>query len=123
MVALRMLCAMLLVFLGFAHKPIVASAASLPASASFVLPDGTVASLCLPGHDGAKDSHVDRGCDACRLASSIALPESCAEAQRVAGRPADDLFALPAGSFRRLNFPPSAPPRGPPSLPVSFNAA
>ena len=122
-VALRMLCAMLLVFLGFAHRPITASAAPLPDAASYALPDGSVASLCLPGQDGKQDKHVDSGCEACRLVSGIAMPEPSADAVPVVRRATAVLFVFAEESFHRLNFPPSAPPRGPPSVPVSFGAA
>ena len=122
-VALRILCAMLLVFLGFAHKPITASAFQLPDAASYSLPDGSIASLCLPGEGGKQDKHVDSGCEACRLAAGIAMPTPPAEAMEIV-RPATAIaFAFAIESVHRLSFPPNAPPRGPPVIPVSFGAA
>lgn len=118
-----MMCVMLLVFLGFAHKPIVASAAPLPVMASFVLPDGTIASLCLSDHDGKQGKHVDTGCEVCRLASSFAIPAPPAEVGEIVRSPTVAAFAFAAESLDRLNFPPNAPPRGPPSIPLSFQMA
>jgi hypothetical protein len=108
---------MLLVSLAMAHKP----AMSAPAAdmASYVLPDGSVASLCLPDQDGKQGQHPDRGCEACRIASSIALPAPIADAEDIELRSSAVLFVFAPERFHRLNFPPNAPPRGPPSFQVS----
>ena len=73
---LRIFCAALLLSLGFAHKPVYAGSLSDPASSYFELPDGSFPSICF---DGGKDSHHPQktawnGCEACRIASSVALP-------------------------------------------------
>lgn len=120
-IALRMFCAMLLVSLAFAHRP--AMAAPVMDMASYVLPDGSVSSLCLPGEDGKQDKHVDRGCEACRIASSIAMPLPPADAENITAGVAAIIFAFAPERFHRLNFPPNAPPRGPPSFQVSFVTA
>jgi hypothetical protein len=63
----RMLCALSLLLVAFAHKPLILSAtASAYAGvdiAEFVLPDGTLPDLCL---DGEEDSHhsVSNHCEA-----------------------------------------------------------
>ncbi len=47
--AVRMLCALALVFVAFAHKPITTASADQIDLAAYTLPDGTVPVLCLPG--------------------------------------------------------------------------
>lgn len=81
---LRILCATLMLSLGFAHKPAVAIAAtSVALDESYRLPDGSFAEIC-EGHTGVQTAH-ERGranhsdmpslfCEACLLASSILLP-------------------------------------------------
>lgn len=123
MIALRMICAMLLVFLGFASRPITAAATPLPDVAGYVLPDGTVSSLCLSGQADEQGKHAGIRCEACRLASSVALPVPPAEAREIARTPTTLAFAFAPESLGRLIFPPNAPPRGPPSIPVFVDAA
>ena len=52
-IALRLLCAMLLVVLGFAHRPVSASAMPMDMSA-YALPDGTMPTICIPDESGGK---------------------------------------------------------------------
>lgn len=118
-ITLRILCAMLLVFLGFAHRPFMSTASAQDMS-GYVLPDGSIASLCLPDQDGKQGKHVDHGCEACRIASNIAIPLPPLEAEDVVRASVTVSFILAPEQFHRLNFPPSAPPRGPPAIPVSF---
>ncbi len=81
---LRIFCAMLMLSLGFAHKPALAAAPAVALDESYRLPDGTFAEICL-GHSGGVDaSHAKDGpahssdailfCEACLLASSILVP-------------------------------------------------
>jgi hypothetical protein len=77
----RAMIVVALTMIGFAHKPV---AAELPASiqyAAYTLPDGTLPILCVTvtGDEdisgqpkGAAHSY---GCDACRLAASVLVPE------------------------------------------------
>lgn len=118
-IALRILCAMLLVALGFAHKPTLAPASQNPDMASYVLPDGSVASLCLPDEDRKQDRHVDRDCEACRIASAIAIPQAPIDGEEIARLATIITRVFAPEAFHRLNFPPNAPPRGPPAIQVS----
>ncbi|ANL38299.1 hypothetical protein AMC82_PD00955 (plasmid) [Rhizobium phaseoli] len=115
--ALRIFCAMLLVLLGFAHRPVVA--APVADLAMYVLPDGSIPSLCQSDHDGKPTKHVDRDCEACRIASSIVIPLPPGTAEVIVRKLETVTFAFAAERFHHLNFPPNAPPRGPPALPVS----
>lgn len=80
---LRMLCAVVMLSLGFAHKPVVAVAAPVIAlDEAYRLPDGSFAEICaahsdIEAHAKGKTDH--RGmiwplCEACLLAASILLP-------------------------------------------------
>lgn len=117
--AVRILCVLALLFVGLSHKP-PAIANPIPASelAQYVLPDGTMATLCLPSEDGkARHGSHDQGsgCEACRLSASFFLPLPT----DVAGKPVRHEIAriiLPRSeAFYRQLFPPNSAPRGPPS--------
>jgi len=115
----RMLCALSLLLVAFAHKPIVSSATAAAYAdvniAEFVLPDGTLPDLCLDS--GKTGEHASAGhCEACRIVSSVDLPSPFGAYlinRWSAG--ADLAVALNA----RVTHPvlrPSASPRGPPSF-------
>ncbi len=122
--ALRILCAVALVFVGLAHQaPIAAAGDAGPAElAQYVLPDGTLPTLCVTVTDapdqGQHDKTHSHGCEACRIGASILLPAPA----DVAGAPIPFAVAveLPirAESFPRRLFPPNSGPRAPPSDPI-----
>ena len=77
--ALRIVCALLMLSLGFAHKPVQAA----PVAAfdeAYRLPDGTFAEICsehLPKTQSQHGKHEGSAilfCEACLLASSILVP-------------------------------------------------
>lgn len=115
--ALRIICAMLLVSLAFAHRPV--SAAPVVDLSIYALPDGSIGTLCLSGEDGKTGKHVNHGCEACRLSSACAMPTLSGVAEDISPDEAAVIFAFAPERFHRLNFPPNAPPRGPPAFPVS----
>jgi hypothetical protein len=112
---LRLFCALLLVALGFAHKPVPAFAAGPVPGPVYALPDGSIADICYGDEAGSAKKHaLDQGCDACRLAASTILPIVEIDAHV----PQPDLRSAPLAwdaAFQRLLLPPSASPRGPPS--------
>jgi len=114
---LRIFCVMLLVFSGLGHRPMAAMAApSLdPAVTAYVLPDGSVSTLCATDTDDSKPvKHVDRGCEACRISSSTILPRPQFEAGAIVRTLSAEPFVAKHEQFHRLIFPDNAPPRGPP---------
>lgn len=117
-VALRIVCAMLLVFLSLAHRPMIVAEAATDQFETLILPDGSVASLCLADSGDTKPAkHVDHGCEACRISSGVVLPTPFDGAGAII-RSASAAVLLPRPEqFRKLLFPPNAPPRGPPSVP------
>lgn len=85
----RIFCAVLMLSLGFAHKPVEAAIPTAAFDESYRLPDGTFAEICFghaeqgssvdsAGHAGDASGHLDISgklfCEACLLASSILLP-------------------------------------------------
>ena len=118
----RILCAVALLCVGFAHKPpvLLAAPSSLPFEelAQYVLPDGSLPVLCLPSEDG-KTKHQDHtygsGCEACRLSASIILtsPDN-AQGEPIFREIDGNLPSRIEAHYRQL-FPPNAFPRGPPS--------
>lgn len=115
--AVRMLCALALVFVAFAHQPVSAAPAQ-PDLSAYTLPDGSLPVLCLTDTGGDKDHHSSawhgNGCEACRLASSVILPMP----PMTAGQKVEPLQSLAnkreAALIARHAYPPSAPPQAPP---------
>lgn len=114
----RMLCALSLLLVAFAHKPLTLAAAASAYDgvniAEFVLPDGTLPDLCLSDEEDGHHSTYNH-CEACRILASADLPSPVGASvvnllRSTAGlkRPSDVRFAR---SFLR----PDASPRGPPS--------
>jgi len=114
---LRIFCAVLLLSLGFSHKPLYAQPSTDPAGSYYVLPDGTFAGLCIGNADRGKPekSWFGGGCDVCRLASSVLLPTLAADhAALLRGDRGIDFpvrAAFPGRAIER----PGSPVRGPPS--------
>ena len=116
----RMICALALLLVGFAHKPPALDYHSIPASelAQYTLPDGTLPILCLPSEDGqAKhDGHdFGSGCEACRLTASVVLPAPADMAGVAIVRVSERISPVRSEAFYRQLFPPNTAPRGPPS--------
>lgn len=117
----RVLCAIALLCIGLAHKPPVVFAASVPAGdvAEYILPDGTLPVLCLPGQDddGKAHSHdfaPGSGCEACRLSASLLLPPPPATSGERIATPLVHVVPLRHEVAYRQLFPPNSAPRAPP---------
>ncbi len=117
-VAVRMLCAIALLSVGFAHKVPVVFPAEVAAAdlAAYVLPDGTLPDICLTTEHGSDQDHAYSGdCEACRLGASILLPQPAdmvGERIALAGGP---LFEPRRTVVPRLILAPNASPRAPPA--------
>ncbi|MBZ9653931.1 hypothetical protein [Phyllobacterium lublinensis] len=115
--AMRMLCAVALVFVAFAHNPVTAGSADQIDLAAYTLPDGTVPVLCLPG-SGDQEQHKTAwhgtGCEACRLSASFILPVPPVSSGPTVN-PAQSLAVQRETIFvTRSLYPPSALPQAPP---------
>ncbi|GGA88701.1 hypothetical protein GCM10011491_15630 [Brucella endophytica] len=115
----RFLCALALVLIAFAHKPIDLGPGNGYDLAVYTLPDGTVPILCLPSGDdddhGGHDNHFyGQGCEACRISSAIdcPVPPKASGPTIIAGEIVARVAVVPV--IRRDSYPPSAPPQAPP---------
>ncbi len=114
---LRILCAVGLLFVGLAHRPMLAAGPSPAELAAYVLPDGSLADLCI---NDTVDNKIKPApgakCEACRIAGATLLPApadlagTALTVRRIALLPPME-EALPSRRER-----PGAPPRAPPFL-------
>ena len=113
---LRIFCAVLLLSLGFGHKPAYAQTAPISFDTAYVLPDGSFSLLCLGGADEGKPGKAGwHGCEACVIAVGALLP-----LPPVAHVPALKNFSyvdFPASAVLQVWHAtrPGSPVRGPPS--------
>ncbi len=118
--AVRILCALALLFVGFAHQP-AAMAENTPFDiTAYALPDGSLPVLCVSENDGSqkdKDKHLhSQGCEACRIGASVLLPQP-ADALGKALQFSSAVAARPMveTAYRRI-FSPATAPRAPPFI-------
>ena len=119
-VLVRMLCMLALVFLSFAHKPVVAAPLSPAELAAITLPDGTIADLCLSDgvEHGKTKQGFGQGCDACRIGAAVLLPApSVLGGRAIAFRIVGDRPLIEA-AVTGQRYEPGAPPTAPPHLSI-----
>jgi hypothetical protein len=112
----RLLSALSLVLVAFAHQPLDLRGPSIPDASAYAFPDGSIPVICvtLPGQKG--DAQVTHGlpCGACLIAGSILVPTP-AEISGPSVAPSCSAALAPAEPvIARSAFPPSAPPQAPP---------
>ena len=112
---LRILCAVALLSVGFAHNPVMAFAATANQAAAYQLPDGSFAELCTVNDlDQHKGKMSDHGCEACRLTTSTLIPTAPIVAGDILRISTDArVFERPESVRHRL-YPPNSGPRAPP---------
>lgn len=116
---LRILCAVALLFVGFAHQPAVASQPSVFELAQYALPDGTIADICLNDVVDGKVKHVVPGkCEACRIGSAMLMPEPADLAGSVLAFHHVSALPLAEEALHSRRERPGSPPRAPPFLSV-----
>jgi hypothetical protein len=116
---LRFACVIALVMVGFAHKPVSAypAEAQMPV---YELPDGTFATICFADHDSKPHASKDFGCDACRLSSTILVPEApCLNGRTISFSGGARVFERRQRLARTLYHPGSGP-RAPPPASLMF---
>lgn len=117
----RILCAVALLLVGFAHQSIVATAdeISLIELAQYRLPDGSLPVLCITYKDADGKVHGKAyapGCEACRIASAAMLPTPPTDiCERLASARGETVIAR-SEAFHRQLYPPNTGPRAPPLL-------
>lgn len=79
-ICLRIVCAVALLSLGFAHHRLAPEKTGIPADelAQYILPDGSLPVFCLTARDGgaATEAKATKSeCVACRIGAAMLLPE------------------------------------------------
>lgn len=116
---LRMLCAVALLFVGFAHQPASASGPNGFELTQYVLPDGTVPDLCLNDMVDGKTKHVmPVKCEACRIGSALLMPAPADLDGAVLAFRWVAALPLVEEALRSRRERPGSPPRAPPFLSV-----
>ncbi|AVA25534.1 MULTISPECIES: hypothetical protein [unclassified Rhizobium] len=120
----RIMCALALVLVGFAHQPPISDADELtPAKlVQYRLPDGTLPILCVTykGTDGKEHSKTHApGCEACRIATAVLLPAPPTDVCERLASSDQDVLAPRAEAFHRQLYPPNTGPRAPPILQIT----
>ncbi|MDK4705620.1 hypothetical protein PH562_25485 [Rhizobium sp. CNPSo 4062] len=119
----RILCAVALLFVGFAHQPIIATADEISPIelAQYRLPDGSLPILCITYKDADGKVHGKAyapGCEACRIASAAMLPTPPTEiCERLVSLHRQIVVAR-SEAFHRQLYPPNTGPRAPPLLDI-----
>jgi hypothetical protein len=116
--AVRLVCAIALLFAGFAHQvPVIEKDGIKIDVAEYVLPDGTLPIFCITDNSDPAQNHKMRmeGCQACHINASIVLPTPA----DVQGSALSFVTAVTAPAwptiFIRPLFPPNRGPRAPPA--------
>ena len=114
---LRMLCAVALLSLGLAHQPALAAMPVGLELSHYVLPDGSIADLCLNDAVGGKMKPQASGkCEACRIGGGMLLPDPAGFAVAVLAFRGLTVLPPAAAVFAAKRERPGAPPRAPPFL-------
>lgn len=119
----RILCAVALLSVGFAHTPAVASAAELTTLelAQYRLPDGTLPVICVTERtpDGKEHGKTFMpGCEACRISAAILLPTPSTDIFEHLAFVREDIVVVRREAYHRQLYPPNSGPRAPPALPI-----
>jgi hypothetical protein len=114
--AVRIIGALALVFVAYAHRVPLATQSALPDVQAYAFPDGSLPVICVTGpaeKEPQKQAHA-LPCDACLVAASVLLPqpEDLADAAFTSSAPA--LPPAAAGDLSLGTWPPAAPPTAPP---------
>jgi hypothetical protein len=114
---LRLICVFALMMVGFAHQPMTATAS--PSMPVYTLPDGSVATLCLPGDDSMPKQIAGGRCEACCLVNAALLPSAPTMGGiAVLHSTQVNVFVREHRMVQAL-YPPNSGPRAPPVDPTS----
>lgn len=116
-VCLRILCALALLSIGFAHQPASAAQPGVLLLSQYVLPDGTIGDLCLDDHVDGKVRHdTSTKCEACRIGGAMLVPQPADLAGTVLAFRTAAARPLVGQALDARRERPGAPPRAPPFL-------
>ena len=113
--AVRLIGALALVFVAFAHRVPPATASALPDAAAYAFPDGSIPVICVtsPIEEPHGQGHA-LSCDACLVSASVLLPQPTGLALPTFGSSNPRLPIATANYLPRSAWPPAAPPTAPP---------
>ena len=113
---MRLMCAISLVAITFAHVQGLASGYGVGGSVAYVLPDGTVPALCLPDPGGDRNGSTGlEHCEFCRIVSAVVVPEAPVSALPVTFPNETGYSIAYVGLVHPEPVLQSPPPRGPPT--------
>lgn len=120
----RMICAVALLFIGFAHQvPASANTTLTPYElAEYVLPDGSLPVICVAEKASGAGTHEKahmHGCEACRSGASTLMPAPARYADPLVQIESTSMVSHEGQVLRLCTVPPNARPRAPPEAPIS----
>ncbi|MEC9342760.1 MAG: hypothetical protein VYD64_02825 [Pseudomonadota bacterium] len=112
---MRILAAFALVAIAFSHQPVDLRDRDSIDLAAYAMPDGSLPVICF-GLDGPGNGKAakPKGCEACRLTASTALPPPADTPQRRCERVETGIAVSAIRLAFGRAFPPAAPPTAPP---------
>lgn len=118
----RLVCALALLFVGFAHQPVAVSGLSPAEVALYTLPDGTLPDLCIggdaDGHHQQKHA-AKQDCEACRISAAVLLPQPADTVGIALSRGTVAVLLPSADLVHRQVLSLATAPRAPPETPVA----
>jgi hypothetical protein len=114
--AVRLIGALALVFVAFAHRVPLPAASTLPDVQAYAFPDGSLPIICITGPAGEAPQQARHAlpCDACLVAAAFLLQQP-ADLALPAFRSFEPILPVPTASdLPRSAWPPAAPPTAPP---------
>ena len=115
-IAVRLLGALSLILVAFAHQPLDLRGSSLPDASAYAFPDGSIPVICVTLGGEKGDAHVTHGmpCGACLVAGSVLVPAPAEISGPTFELAYSTTDAPPAPLIARAAFSPAAPPQAPP---------
>lgn len=112
--AVRLLSALALILVAFAHAPL--NLRAVPDAAAYAFPDGSIPVICvtLPRDDGSPGVSHGSPCDACLISGSIVVPVPADLAGPVVEPSVAVTYLAPTPPVLHAAWPPAAPPQAPP---------
>jgi hypothetical protein len=114
--AVRLIGALALVFVAFAHRVPLQPASALPDAAAYAFPDGSIPVICVNGPSEERQQKPAHAlpCDACLVSASVVLAQPGDLALPVFGF-SEACLPVATDSLRPPSvWPPAAPPTAPP---------
>lgn len=114
--AVRLVSALALVFVAFAHRLPLPAAGAMPDAQAYAFPDGSIPIICVtgPAEEAPQKARHSLPCDACLISASVLLPQPATLALPAFGSSETALPVAKAHGQPLGAWPPAAPPTAPP---------